>query len=172
MRRQVSVKRIRSPDGGVSTLSPLLVSRQELPSASPHDPKSNRSRTETSTATRDNIMSAFPSTYRDLRRIASLYNGVAVVQLLAMHWEQLVDFHLAHDNWLDISAQTCRKPIAEAPLFGHNDSNCVKGTVVSVNRCVSVINWNTAWLAYAVEGNFSVPFSATSVYADICRSGR
>ncbi|KAF2621368.1 hypothetical protein BU25DRAFT_416154 [Macroventuria anomochaeta] len=117
--------------------------------------------TETMSNTRD--------TNRDMRRLASLYNGVAFEQMRAMCWDVLVDHYLADDGFLEISAQVCQKPEAEEPLFGSVVSESMKRTFVSINKCVAAIVYNSAWLAFCVEGKYSVPIPVSAAFTDDCR---
>lgn len=94
---------------------------------------------------------------RDMHRLASLYNGVALEQLRAMCWGVLVDSRLNDDNVLEVFAQVCRSPIEQVPIFGADVSEDVKRTFVSINRCVAVIVYNSAWLAHCVGGKYPEP---------------
>lgn len=96
-------------------------------------------------------MSSYRDKDRDIRHLASLYNGIAIVQLKALCWEALFDHELREDGVLEIIAQTCRSPIAQSPLFGPSISENMRRTFVSINKCVAVIVWNTGWLATCAE---------------------
>ncbi|KAF9694264.1 hypothetical protein EKO04_008028 [Ascochyta lentis] len=106
-------------------------------------------------------MSSSQDTSRHMYRLASLYNGAALVQLEAMHW------------------QTCRKPREEVPLFGPRVSESRKRTAYSVNQCVAAIDFNTAWLAFCIEGldfdieevTFEYPKPTHEVELWLCGSG-
>ncbi|KAJ4339731.1 hypothetical protein N0V95_007697 [Ascochyta clinopodiicola] len=97
-------------------------------------------------------MNSPQDTSRSMRRLASLYNDIVLVQLEAIYWEVLVDDYLAEDGTLCLVVQPCRKPREEVPLFGLRVSKSRKKTALSVNQCVSAIDFNTAWLAFCVEG--------------------
>lgn len=90
---------------------------------------------------------------RDMQRVASLYNGVILEQLLSMHWEYLVDSSMPEEGKLRLDCQTCHRPVEEQPLFGPEVRENVKRTAVSVNSCITAIDYNTAWLAFCVKGN-------------------
>lgn len=108
---------------------------------------------------------------RDMRRLASLYNGVAMEQLLAMYWNVLIDDRLNEDGKLRLDVQACNKPVAERALFGDRVSDSRKKTVVSVNKCVAVIDYNTPWLALCIEGNTPILILVEVGFTDANRSG-
>lgn len=101
-----------------------------------------------------------------MHRLASLYNGVALVQMEVMHWEVLVDHYLREDDVLELRVQTCQKPVAVVPLFGPDVSDSMKRTVCSVNNCVTAVQHNTIWLAYFVEGRCLMPLPAIMSLTD------
>lgn len=74
---------------------------------------------------------------------------------MATCWAVLVDSYMSsYDNVLEIDAQVCWRPISDTPLFGENVSEAIKRTFVSINRCVAVIVYNSAWLAYCSSGEY------------------
>lgn len=96
-------------------------------------------------------MSSLGETSNDIRRLASLYNGVAMVQLQALCWDVCSSIDLRYDNKVEIWAQKCQKPIQKTPLFGESVPEALRSMFVSINKCVAVIVYNTGWLAYCLE---------------------
>lgn len=87
-----------------------------------------------------------------MRRLASLYNGVAMEQMLATCWEELLYSRLWEDNVLKIEAQPCREPTAQSPIFKADVSEEMRRTFVSINKCILVLAYNTGWLAHCTRG--------------------
>jgi hypothetical protein len=92
-----------------------------------------------------------------MHRVASLYNGVVFEQLRAMTWEYLVDYYITAEDKMCLDIQICWRPVEQTPLFGDQVPEDIRRTVLSVNSCITAIDFNTAWLAFCVEGNYAVP---------------
>ncbi|KZM20621.1 hypothetical protein ST47_g8232 [Ascochyta rabiei] len=85
-------------------------------------------------------MSSYQDISRNMYRLASLYNGVVLVQLEAMHWEVLVDDYLTDEGKICLVTQVCCKPREEVPFFGLRVSKSRKKTALSVNHLKFDIN--------------------------------
>lgn len=96
-------------------------------------------------------MSSFRDTSRDIRRLASLYNGVAMVQLKALCLNVCSNIDLRYDNKLEIWAQECQNPITQTPVFGDSVPEAFRRTFVSINKCIAVIVYNIGWLAHCLK---------------------
>ncbi|KAJ8114462.1 hypothetical protein OPT61_g3659 [Boeremia exigua] len=97
-------------------------------------------------------MASSRDTERDMRRLAHLYNEVAMEQMLAMCWLRLKTANLdTARNVLEITAEDYEEPIKDAPIFDANVSEAMKKTFVSINQCIKVTLFNAGWLAYCAE---------------------
>jgi hypothetical protein len=105
---------------------------------------------------------------RDMQRLASLYNGVVLEQLQGMRWDRLVRFRMTAEGKLRFEVKPCRRPVDQVSLFEPGVRESVKRTAVSVNKCITAIDHNTAWLAFCIEGIHPERSSTFPVFLLLC----